>query len=142
MDYEINGNIYIVNIIKKNNKNTYIRVNENLEIIVTTSRFTTKGYVKKILDNNINSIEKMIIKRQQQKEKRNNFFFLGKSYDIIEVPTIDKLEIDGNYIYYSSKKNLNKWLKETILKIFMMMKIFLINMKNYEMNKKIKMQMT
>lgn len=118
MNYEINGTKFVVNIIRKNNKNTYIRVNENLEIIVTTSRFTTKSYVKKLLDNNINSIEKMINKRQQQLEKRNNFFFLGKSYDIIEVPTIDKLEIVGNYIYYSSKKYLDKWLKETILLIF------------------------
>ena len=39
LDYD--GNKYEIVIIKKNNKNTYIRVKEDLKIYVTTNRFTS-----------------------------------------------------------------------------------------------------
>ena len=35
METRINGEVYKVNIIKKNNKNIYFRVKEDLEIYVT-----------------------------------------------------------------------------------------------------------
>ena len=41
MKYEINNEIYDVAIEKKNNKNLYIRVKEDLTILVTTNIFTS-----------------------------------------------------------------------------------------------------
>ena len=46
MKYGVNDNIYDVEIIKKNNKNTYIRVKDN-KIFVTTNYFVTNSYIKK-----------------------------------------------------------------------------------------------
>ena len=42
MKYEINDKEYEVIIIKKNNKNTYLRVKEDLKIYITTNYFTSK----------------------------------------------------------------------------------------------------
>ena len=44
MIYTIDGVDYNVVIEKKRNKNTYIRVKEDMSIFVTTGYFTTKKY--------------------------------------------------------------------------------------------------
>ena len=44
MKYELDDKIYNVIIKKKGNKNTYIRVDENNNIIVTTNYFITNNY--------------------------------------------------------------------------------------------------
>ena len=73
MKYKIDNKEYEVIIIKKNNKNTYLRVKEDLKIYVTTSRFTSKITIKNLLDNNVEAIKKMI-NSQTRKNKKNEFF--------------------------------------------------------------------
>ena len=46
MKYEIENTLYNVIIKRKNNKNTYIRVDENKNIIVTTNYFVTTNKIK------------------------------------------------------------------------------------------------
>ena len=60
MKYVIDGNEYEVVIQKKNNKNSYIRVKDDMTILVTTGLFTTKKQVVSILKNNEDIIKKMI----------------------------------------------------------------------------------
>ena len=67
---EIDNKEYDVIIIKKNNKNIYLRVKEDLKIYVTTGRFTTKLGIKMLLDNNKDAIRKMI-ESQSKKNKKN-----------------------------------------------------------------------
>ena len=64
MKYEIDGIDYEVIIEKKNNKNTYIRVKEDGKIYITTNYFTSKGYLKNLLDNNYVALKKMIDKNK------------------------------------------------------------------------------
>ena len=45
MKYEIDGIEFNVIIEKKNNKNTYLRVKENKEILITTNFFVTKNQI-------------------------------------------------------------------------------------------------
>lgn len=118
MTYNLDGIDYNVVIVKKNNKNTYIRITDNLEILVTTGYFTTKRYVKNLLDKNRDSLIKMLNKRQKQIEKNKSFFYLGNSYDIIEVSIIDDITIENNIIYVPSKKKFDKWYKNELQRIF------------------------
>ena len=118
MKYDINGATYNVEIVKKNNKNTYIRVKDDMTILVTTGYFTTQRQIKKILDLNLNSLINMLNRVKKQIEKHKSFFYLGHSYDIIEVPTIDKVEINDNYIYIPNQKKFNKWYKNELIKVF------------------------
>ena len=46
MEYVIDNKVYEVVIIKKRNKNTYIRVKEDMKIYVTTNYLVSKRYVK------------------------------------------------------------------------------------------------
>ena len=49
MHFNYLDNDYLVIIEKKNNKNLYIRVTDNLEIKVTCNLFFNKHYIKKLL---------------------------------------------------------------------------------------------
>jgi len=118
MKLEIDDKIYDVIIIKKNNKNTYIRVKEDFSIVVTTNYFVSKKQIFRILNNNISSIRKMLNRQQDKNEKSKTFFYLGKSYDIIEMTSNNDVRIIDDKIYIPNKKLFEKWYKDSIYKIF------------------------
>ena len=116
-EYKLDGKKYNVEMVIKNNKNTYIKVKEDLTIYVTTNMFTTKRMVKNLLDEQQDFLRKVISKMKNRNEKEAEFYYLGEKYDIIKVP-FDKLEIDDNKIYVSDEKELQKWLKKKTLEVF------------------------
>ncbi len=113
MKYEIENTLYNVIIKRKNNKNTYIRVDENKNIIVTTNYLVTTNKIKQILDNNIN-----FLKKNLAKEKKEGFYLMGKKYDIIIDEKIKNIEIDEITIKVNDEKKLNNWYKKEISRIF------------------------
>ena len=117
MIYQLDGESYNVEIIKKRNKNTYVRIKEDLTIQVTTNFLATKQDIKLLLDRNISFIRKTIDIRKKLNKKNESFNYLGKSYDIILFNTKD-IDIVDNKIYVSDKKTLDKWLKKETLKLF------------------------
>lgn len=118
MQISINDNLYEVVVIRKRNKNTYIRVKDDLKVYVTTSYFSTKGQIINLLKRNEEQIKEMILAKINELDKKNSFFYLGRNYDIIEVSNQDNVEIVGNTIYTKSKKELEKWYKNEIVRIF------------------------
>ena len=68
MYIEIDNNKYEVDIIKKNNKNTYIRVKDG-KIIVTTNYFSSNKGIIKLINDNMSSIRLMIDKDNKRKDK-------------------------------------------------------------------------
>lgn len=113
MKYEINNILYNVIVKRKNNKNTYIRVDENKNIVVTTNYFVTNNKIKQILDNNIN-----FLKKNLSKEKKDGFYLMGKKYGIIVDEKIKDVEILDDVIKVNNLKKLNSWYKMKILSIF------------------------
>ena len=111
IDYEV-----IIN--KKNNKNLYIRVKDDMKIYVSCNYFTTKGMIEKILNENKEALRKMLSKAQNIKEKKDRFFYLGYEYDIIYKEDTKVTTIIGNNIYTKNEKTLEKWLKEETIRIF------------------------
>lgn len=118
MKYKINNQEYEVIITKKNNKNTYIRVKEDMKIYVTTNYLVNKAYIKTILDNNIDYLEKMLNKRKLEQEKEESFYYLGNIYDIIFVSSLKEVEIVDNKIYVKDIKTLEKWYKNEMINLF------------------------
>lgn len=118
MIYNLDENNYKVEIIKKSNKNTYIRIKNDLIIQVTTNFFTTKNQIKDLLDRNQNFLRKTINKKEESNKKEEKFYFLGKEFDIIIAPTFDNIEVDNNKIYVSDKREIDLWLKKQTLQIF------------------------
>lgn len=118
MKYELDGIEYNVIINKKNNKNLYIRVKEDMNIYVSCNYFTTKGMIERVLNENKPSLRKMLNSIKNKNEKRNKFFYLGYSYDIIFDENEKNTRIEGNKIITKNDKTLNKWLKEETIRIF------------------------
>ena len=115
MKFNYNDCEYEVEIIRKNNKNIYIRVKDN-KIIVTCNYLTTKNTINKLINDNIKSISKMIDKSNLRKEKEDNFYLFGSKYDVIY--GFNELKINGNKIYVKDKKMLDKYLDNKIKEVF------------------------
>jgi len=115
MKIEIDDNIYLVEVIRKNNKNTYIRV-KNGKICVTTNYFTSDKSIKKLIDDNKNDIIRMINHDKRKQDKNEEFYYFGKKYDVIY--GFSELEFTDNKIYVYDKKSLDKYVNKDIVNIF------------------------
>ncbi|MBR3898001.1 MAG: DUF45 domain-containing protein [Bacilli bacterium] len=115
--YKLDGKTYNVLVIKKNNKNTYIKIKEDMTIYVTTNYLARKKYIRELLDENRDFLRKVLKKMEKRNEKNSEFYYLGKKYDIIMVP-FDNIEIEDNKIYVHSMTMLEKWVKEETVRIF------------------------
>ena len=115
MRVEINGNVYDVEIIKKNNRNTYIRVKDG-KIVVTTNHFVSNASIMKLINNNIQSINKMINIDNKKQDKKDNFYYFGKQYDVIY--GFNDIEIDNDKVYAPNKTKLDKFILEDIRRIY------------------------
>lgn len=104
---------YEVELIKKNNKNTYVRVREN-KIYVTTNYFTSEKRIKKLLEENKSSIGKMIERSRKIEEKKELFLLFGNYYDIVYGDFEKNIIIEEGKIYVVSEEYLKKWLDQYI----------------------------
>ena len=118
MKYELDGTMYDVVINKKNNKNLYIRVKEDMKIHVSCNYFTTKGMIENVLNQNKEALRKMLNNIKNKNEKKDKFFYLGSSYDIIYKEDIKGTFIQDDKIITKNEKTLNKWYKDEIIRIF------------------------
>lgn len=116
MNIDINGTTYPVNVIRKNNKNTYIRVHDGV-IIVTTNYLESDKKILKLINDNITSIERMINKDNHHQERASKFYYFGTNYDII-IGTFSEVDIVNNKIFTPSYKELDKWISKNIREIF------------------------
>ena len=115
MNIKIEDNDYEVEVIRKNNLNTYIRVKDG-KIVVTTNYLTSNNSIMKLINDNTKSIIKMLNINSKKQDKRDNFYYFGCQYDIIY--GFNDIEIDGNKIYAPDEKKLGKYLDSQIRKIY------------------------
>ena len=118
LEVKIHGTTYPVVIEKKKNKNTYIRVNQNFEIYVTTSYFVTGKAIVKLLKENEDAIYKMIEKKRKEQEREKKFYYLGQEYEIYVMPTNREVEIYDHTIMIPSEKKLQSFLKKQMKELF------------------------
>lgn len=115
MQIKIDDNYYDVEIIKKNNRNTYIRV-KNGKIIVTTNYLTSKNSIIKLINDNVDSIVKMINTDNKKQDKIDNFYYFGKKYDVIY--GFNEIEFSGDKIYAPNKSLLDKYILNELKRIY------------------------
>jgi len=118
MIYNIDGVDINVIIIKKNNKNIYIRVKEDLNIYVTCNYLTSKSTIKKLLCDNHEFLKKSLNSIKAKKKNENKIYYLGKGYDIIFTENISEVTIIDDKIIVRDSKMLDKWYKNEIVNIF------------------------
>ena len=115
MIFVYDGIEYDVDIIKKNNKNTYVRVKDGY-VYVTTNYFSTNRSIEKLLRDNYSSIGKMIDKYENSIKNSKLFYLFGKNYNVV----YDDCDINiiDDTIYVRNEDALNKWLKKYISDTF------------------------
>ena len=102
---------------KASNKNTYLRVKEDLKIYITTNIFTTQKEIEKIIKNNQSSIIKMINKMEIKSKNNEAFFYLGKKYDIIYTSS-EGLVLGSEKVFLNRNVDIDKWYKKQAQKLF------------------------
>ena len=118
MTFEYNDEVYEVNIEKKkSNRNTYIRVNKDLVISVTTNYFTREKEIEKILAENYKSVCRMIDKAKKKIESNEGFNYLGVQYDIIYVDYCD-ISFGTKKVFLNKKLDIDKWYKKQAETLF------------------------
>ena len=110
---------YLVIIEKKNNKNLYIRITEDLKIKITCNYLFTKLSIKKVLEDNRQSIEKMIDKQIKKNEtnKREYNNLLGKKLNII-YKEVKRPIYNLDTIIVKDDVMLNNWYKKYAKDVF------------------------
>lgn len=120
MQVNIDNNIINVEIIRKNNKNLYMRFKDKDTLIVTCNRFVREKEILKMIDQNKNTLKKMWISKE--KEEREDLFFqyLGKSYTKLFDGITTKPYFDGDMIVAKDEKILKRFFKEECNRVFQM----------------------
>lgn len=114
----IDGIVYDVIIERKNNKNTYLRVKEDLNIYVTTSYLTPDFMIKKFVLNNKEFILKQMDKMEKRLDKKLEYYYLGNKIDVVIINTLKKTIFENNTLYVKNKKDIEKWYKKQMKIVF------------------------
>ena len=121
MTFKYDDKEYEIIIEKKNNKNTYIRVKEDLKIYVSTSYLTPKIAIKSLIENNRDSIIKMIKKQEANQEKKQlkkeGYYYLGQKINVVK-SDVKKPFFEDNNLYVRTKDDIIKWYNKQIKKVF------------------------
>ena len=112
---EINNKEYEVEIIKKNNRNTYVRV-KNGKIVVSTNYLTSKSSILKLINDNKDNIIKMIYNDSKKIDREEKFYYFGKEYDVIY--GFQEIEFSDDKIYASDENKLKKYIDKEIARIY------------------------
>ncbi len=119
MDFLVDGKRLEVVITKKNgNKNTYLRVKDDLKIYVTTSSFVSDKKIRNILIENEKAIFNMYQKQVYKQELKKDFYYLGKKYDLVRI-NLKKVTLGENKIFIPEHFDLEKWLKKQASELFL-----------------------
>lgn len=102
---------------KRTTKNTYIRVKDDLTIYVTTNIFVRDKDIAKLLDDNYDSICRMIKKQKVKNSNNENFNYLGKNYEIIYVDYCD-ISFGEEKVFLNKKLDIDKWYKKQAKTLF------------------------
>lgn len=117
MQIEINGTNHSIVVNRKKNKNTYIRVNDNKDIVVTTSIYTSDKDILKVVNANIQKLEKML--ENKKILDPSAIYFKGIKLDVVLINSHKNITIEGGRIYGPTLKKINNWLEKEIYNYFL-----------------------
>lgn len=119
MYIKIDGNDVEVIITKKlSNKNTYLRIKNDLKLYVTTSSLVSDRKIKSIINENMDSIINMYHKQENKQESKDEFYFLGKKYDKI-LTSNSNITLGDTKAFIGKNVNIDKWYKKQAEKLFL-----------------------
>ena len=113
MKFKINDYVIEYEVIRKDNKNLYFRIDENCKLIITAPKFITDEEVRELITKNSKAILKMYEDALVRKEANKLFWYLGKSYNIIMDNRVSEVLFEDNNVICHDENTLNDfYLKE------------------------------
>ena len=103
-----NGQEIDVEIVRKQNKNIYFRVKENLKLYVYCPMYLSQNSILKLLGENEASIIKMYDKMEARCKDSDLFWYLGRKY-YIEISDVDDVTFADNKVLTPSIDALDKF---------------------------------
>lgn len=118
MNIKINNKIYNVEIIYKNNKNMYLRIKDDLKIVVTAPLRISEKKIQKFVESNIDYISKVITQKEEVlARKQDKFQYLGKLYDICYINE-RKIFLGEEKALIGKNVNIDNWYKKNAIEVF------------------------
>lgn len=102
----------------KPNKNLYIRVTDNLELLVTCNKKVSEKEILNIINKNSKSLIKMYNRKIKELDNNSIFYYLGKPYTIIYNKEKKKYYIEEDCIIVKDEKMLNKFYANECVRVF------------------------
>lgn len=119
MKYKTSNNEEIeVVVIRKNNKNTYFRVKDDLKIYVTCPIFVSDKTIMNLIKENESAIMDMYNKVLAKSKDNDLFLYLGNKYHVVIDESISKVELKDNCVYAPSYEDLNKFYDSEVKRVF------------------------
>lgn len=117
MKYSYGNSEIEVIVIRKNNRNTYIRIKDG-KIVVTTGYLTKDAQIKKLLEEYKDNIDRMLGKKIGYDNLDSSFRLFGKKYEVVFREDIKGVMIENDRILVRSNEDLEKFLKSYVSKVF------------------------
>lgn len=118
MYIEIDDVRYDIIVEKKNIKNMYLRVKDDLNIYVTCNTFTPDILIKKFVNSNISYIKKQLDKQEKRLEKKLDYYYFGNKIEIFKDEAFKTPYFEDNTLYVRNTSDIDKWYKKEIKRVF------------------------
>ncbi len=119
MTYKASNGLEIEVIVnRKNNKNIYFRVKEDLKLYVNAPIFLSSNSILKLINENESAILKMYDKVAGRSKDDDKFAYLGKKYNIVIKEDISNVTMDEENVYTPSLEELEKFYQNQIVEVF------------------------
>ncbi len=118
MTYDLDGITINVIIIKKNNKNIYMRFKSRDTLEITCNHLVTKSYIEKLLEKNKASLRRMQIIKEKETLSESYFCYLGKKYIAHYDGVTKDVYFDSDLVIAKDESTLNKFYKKECLRLF------------------------
>lgn len=105
-------------VVRKNNKNIYFRVKDDLKIYVTCPIYISSNNILKLINENEKNIMIMYDKAVDRNKDNELFLYLGKKYYAEFDQLINEVSFEGNIVKAPSLKALDDFYLEEVKRIF------------------------
>jgi len=118
MKFKINDYVIEYEVIRKDNKNLYFRIDENCKLVITAPRFITDEEIKNLISKNSGAILKMYEDALERSERNTLFWYLGKGYQVIFDNRVTEIVFEDDKIICHDEDALNKFYNDEYVRIF------------------------
>ncbi len=118
MQVILDGDIVTVKILYKKNKNIYLRFNDEGTLLATCNRLVKEKDILNLINENQEKITKMYQRVKKTQNEELFFQYLGKKYTVVYNENIKEPTFDGELLFIKNKKNLDKFYKKEVERIF------------------------